>query len=86
LNLICLNDNLRTEILKKLRNNWKHVFANKLKKNRNEILFCSDQPNDQLFVKNAFQEKNNKNTKSENEETMKMFEQIHNNFKELKFE
>jgi hypothetical protein len=86
LNLICLNENLRTEILAKLNKKWKHVFANKLKKNRNEILFCSDQSSDKLFVKNAFQQKHNQETQSEKENTMKLFDQLNSNFKEIKLE
>ncbi len=86
MNLICLNENLRTEILSKLSKKWKHVFVNKLKKNRNEIIFCSDQPNEHLFVKNALQQKQNKQTGPENENVMKLFEQIQSNFKELKLE
>ena len=61
------------------------MLINKLEKNRNEILFCSQQPKDQLFQKNAFKDKNDKNNNnSKNGDVMKMLEDVASHLKELK--
>ena len=58
--MICNDSSLRDSTLHDLKSIWPHMLINKLEKNRNEILFCSQQPKDQLFQKNAIKDKNDK--------------------------
>ncbi|RNA39942.1 methyltransferase 13 isoform X2 [Brachionus plicatilis] len=58
MNLLCLSDKIRKSVLGKLALLWPHIFSNKLPKNRNEILFSSKMDRNSLFVKNAFNGKN----------------------------
>lgn len=45
MNLICRKDALKNEILEKLKSIWKYIYINKLKKSRNEIIFCTNNEN-----------------------------------------
>ena len=93
LNMICNDLTLRDATLRDLHSIWPHMLVNKLEKNRNEILFCSEQHRDQLFQKSAFKDKsdkNNNNSKNKgsdktSDEVMKMLEEVAGHLKELKF-
>jgi hypothetical protein len=81
-NLICLNETLKNEILNRIKLNWKNLFVNKLPKNRNEILFCCNQEYEEMFVKNAFNEKN-ENPNNKDGHSMNLFSEISKTFKKL---
>lgn len=61
INLLCLSESLKTDILNRLKGIWSNVYTNKLPKNRNEIVFCTDQDTDALFLKSPFKSTTEKN-------------------------
>lgn len=85
INLLCLRDTLKAEIFARLNSVWKNIFVNKLPKNRNEIVFCSDQEFDGLFFKNAFSpaEKKNLNPNRTDGSSMDFLSDIYKSFKKL---
>lgn len=80
--MLCLNDTLRKSILQKLNSKWTHLFSNKLPKNRNEILFCSDLDRNALFLPKPFTE-NNYNLNNNNGTAMALLNDISKTFKEI---
>jgi hypothetical protein len=85
--MICHSPTLKQTILDRLHSNWSNLLVNKLEKNRNEIVFAFNQKKDDLFIANAFKDKNgnynNNGVKDGN--SMILLEEVSNSLKELKF-
>ena len=54
MNMICNDKQLRKTLLEKVQRVWPNIQINKLPKNRNEILFCSEKKSTDLYIKNPF--------------------------------
>ncbi|CAF0861776.1 unnamed protein product [Brachionus calyciflorus] len=82
MNLLCLSETIRKSVLEKLGSFWPHLYSNKLPKNRNEILFCSNLDKNSLFLKNSFTEKND-NLNSKDGHAMCLLNDVAGTFKEV---
>jgi hypothetical protein len=79
--MICLSELLRQSILERLSSLWKNVYGNKLPKNRNELILCTDQYHDALFYSNT--DKKNHNLFSADGDVMNQFQEISKNIKKI---
>ena len=73
MNMICNDKSLRKTLLEKLQRTWPNIQVNKLPKNRNEILFCSDKKSTELYVKNPFNLPSTKNKDAASAPTISVF-------------
>ena len=83
--MICLNDQLRSDILDRLHAFWANIFTNKLPKNRNEIILCTNASSDTLFYKQPFDDKKMHNPNFNNGDVMTLFRNISKNINYVKF-
>ena len=77
-NVICRNESLKLQIFEKFKIFWPSIFINKLKKSRNEIVFCTNKS--QYFEKYDF----NKDESFTEAANRTLFIQMENNL--VKFE
>jgi hypothetical protein len=64
MNMICRKDSLRAEIFERLRDHWKYMTLNQLKKSRNDILICTNDENVKLADNLPFSDIDNIDVKS----------------------
>ncbi len=88
MNTICHSPTLKQSIMDSLHTLWPHMYANKLSKAFNEILFCSNKSKEQLLRKEPFSNNdsnNNYNKELKSGNSILLFEEVSNYLKELKF-
>lgn len=78
--MICRNEALRKDILANLKSIWPKIFVNKLKKNRNEIIFSLT---DSSFFKDVNNNSHECLKKYSNNKIKKQFEEVIKNLREI---
>lgn len=86
MNMICNDKQLRKTLLEKLQRTWPNIQVNKLPKNRNEILFCSEKKSVELYAKSPFAQPKAFGDKTPDRKALEMLEEVSASLADLKLD